>query len=160
MFPRSLAQHIGILLTNVPSVLSRNFTQDALPDALRGDNYHPFWIDNPVALWKKYNEIHQGGTSDVDEEEMEEMMDAIKVSHEKVLKELVKLFDWVVDLKPQHTKDVRTLYEKSQEIERSIADALSRATQLENKKKELENGRGLAKRHQLVGFYSAKVQYG
>jgi len=62
----------------------------------------------------------------------------------------VKFFDWIVELKPQPTRGIQTLYEESQEIERSIADALSRATQLESKKKELKEGLELAARFKLT----------
>jgi energy-coupling factor transporter ATP-binding protein EcfA2 len=136
MFPRTLDKSIAIFLTNVPNALGCNFTQDALPEALRGDNYHPFFIDNPVALWKRYNEI-QERKEDVDPDEMDEMKTEVERSHKRVLKELLKFFNWVVDLKSQPTNDIQTLYDKSQQVERSIAEALSRATQLEAKKKEL-----------------------
>ena len=148
MFPRTLEKSIAIFLTNVPNSLSCNFSKDALPDALRGDNYHPHWIDNPVALWKKYNEIKKGEDDYLDED-VEDMKVEVRRSHRKALKELLRFFDWLVDLKPQPTYHIQTLYDKSQQFERRIADALSRATQLEDKKKEL---RDLAGRPTLASF--------
>jgi len=101
-------------------------------------------------LWKKYNEIVLDGDEDgeeLDEDELDDMKRGIRQSHKKVLKELLKFFDWLVDLKPQPTHDIQTLYNHSQKIERSIADALSRATQLENKKEALRKlaGRNVKK---------------
>jgi len=154
MFPRTLDKSIAIFLTNISSSLGCNFTQDALPDALRGENYHPFWIDNPVALWRKFDEIQKGGDDDVDEDEMDELKKEVQRSHKKGLKELLRFFDWIVDLKPLPTNDIQTLYNKSQQVERSIADALSRASQLEDKKNELRELAGCstldAKKFEIV----------
>jgi hypothetical protein len=150
MFPRSLAESIAILLTNVPNALTCNFSQEALPDGLKGPNFHPFFIDNPVALWKKYKELRPEQNPSVSQDEVDEIKKDVRRSHRKVLKEMVKFFDWIVDLKPQPTRGIQTLYQESQEIERCIADALSRATQLENKKKELKEGLELAARYKLT----------
>jgi hypothetical protein len=152
MFPRTLAESIGILLTNVPNALACNFSQEALPDGLKGSNFHPFYIDNPVALWKKYKEMRPEQDPNVGREEVDEIKKELRKGHKKVLKELVKFFDWIVDLKPQPTRGIQILYQESQEIERCIADALSRATQLENKKKELREGLELAEKYKLVGI--------
>ena len=151
MFPRTLHQNFAIFLTNVPNALGCNFTQETLPPALQNENYHPHWIDNPVALWKNYKKIQEGGDDDVDEEEMEDMKKDVRHSHKKALKELLKFFNWLVALKPQPTNDIQTLYDESQKVERSISDALSRATQLEDKKQELLD---LAKDSTLVSFAS------
>ena len=151
MFPHSLAENIAILLTNVPNALMCNFRQEVLPDRLKGANFHPFYIDNPVALWKKSRETRPEQNPSVSHEEVEEIEKDVCRRHKKVLKEMVKFFDWVVDLKPQPTRGIQTLYHESQEIERCIADSLSRATQLENKKRELTKALELAEQYKLVG---------
>ena len=98
MFPRSLAENVAVLLTHVPNVLGCGLTQGALPEWLRGDNFRPFYIDNPVALWKRYGEMRLEQSPS---EEVAEAEEVLRTAHKQVLKEMVKFFDWVVDVKPQ-----------------------------------------------------------
>jgi len=105
MFGGTLTQSIAILFTNVQDQLARNFREDSLPEVLRGSNYHPFWINNPVALWKKYQTMRSAGTAD------NEMEDVIRKSHERGVAELVRFFDWLDSLEPQSTRDISNMGE-------------------------------------------------
>jgi len=100
MFSGTLAQSITIFFTNVQNRLARNFKEETLPEGLRGPNYHPFWINNPVALWKKYKALHPGDDTD------EEMEDMIRKSHERAITELVRFFDWLDESEAQSTRDI------------------------------------------------------
>ena len=100
MFRGTLSQSIAILFTNVQHRLARNFKEDSLPESLRGDNYHPFWVNNPVALWKKYEQMRAAGNASG---EMEEL---IRKSHERAIEELVGCFDWLDSLEPQSTRSI------------------------------------------------------
>jgi hypothetical protein len=60
LFPKSLANNIAFLFSNVSTPLSFNFPKDAIPEALK--NAPQFLIDNPIALQKKYLEL-KGGMS-------------------------------------------------------------------------------------------------
>jgi len=100
MFGGTLAQNIAILFTNVRDQLARNFEEDSLPKGLRGDNYHPFWINNPVALWKKYKAMPSAADAD------DEIKGLIRTSHERAITELVRFFAWVDKLEPQSTQDI------------------------------------------------------
>ncbi len=100
MFRGTLSKSIAILFTNVQNRLARNFKEDSLPEELRGENYHPFWVNNPVALWKMYEDIRTAGNAD------DEMEDLIRKSHDRAIRELSRFFDWLDELKPQSTQDI------------------------------------------------------
>jgi hypothetical protein len=100
MFCATFSKNIAILITNVQNRLARNFKEDSLPEELRGENYHPFWVNNPVALWKKYDEMLAAGSAD------DEMEDLIRKSHERGIQELVRFFDWLDNLEPQSTRSI------------------------------------------------------
>ncbi|KAK2467589.1 hypothetical protein APHAL10511_000444 [Amanita phalloides] len=135
IFPRTLADNIGILFTNVASPLSWNFDQDSLPDGLKGTKNNQFLLDNPLAMWKKLNVLRSQRKTN--KRVLAELESAVNEGHNKALREFALLFDWLDTLTPQPTRDIVTLYEQSQEIERNIANALSRASQLGEKKTKL-----------------------
>ncbi len=150
IFPRTLAHNIGILFTNVPSPLSWNFDQNSLPGVLKG-TAHQFLLDNPLALWKKYTTLRL--QQNVNRRLMAKLEDSVRESYVKALEEVATLFDWLDTLEPQPTSDIVNLHAQSQEIERSIGNALTRASQLANKKKELNDMIKLAEGSKLVRFY-------
>ncbi|PFH47908.1 hypothetical protein AMATHDRAFT_87438 [Amanita thiersii Skay4041] len=135
IFPRSLANNIGLLFTNVASHLSWNFDQDSLPDVLRSRD-NQFLIDNPVAMWKKLKEMHESGK--FPRRALTQLDSAVQDSHKKALEALGDIFDWLDELKPQATKEIYALYQQTQEINQRISNALSCAAQLADKKKQLE----------------------
>ncbi|KAK2467590.1 hypothetical protein APHAL10511_000445 [Amanita phalloides] len=136
MFPRTLANNIGLLFTYVPNRLSWNFDRSSLPAPLRKNRNNQFLLDNPLGLWKKFDEIRKAWNAS--DSELAEYDELVNEAHRKALRELCILFDWLDVLSPQPTNEILMLYERYQEIERKIANALSRASQLANKKAELK----------------------
>ncbi|PFH47909.1 hypothetical protein AMATHDRAFT_49936 [Amanita thiersii Skay4041] len=135
IFPRSLANNIGLLFTNVSSPLSWNFDQNSLPDVLRSSD-NQFLMDNPVAMWKKLEEMRQTGT--FSEKVLMQLDSAVQDGYKKALEVLADILNWLDGLTPQATKEIYTLYQQSQQIDQSIDNALSRVAQLADMKKQLE----------------------
>ncbi|KAK2459282.1 hypothetical protein APHAL10511_008703 [Amanita phalloides] len=135
IFPRTLADNIGILFTNVSSPLSWNFDQNSLPDVLRGKEDNQWLLDNPLAMWNKYVQIR--ARPNVSRRVLSSLSKAVEEGHERVLEELGTLFDWIDGLEPQATNDIMTLFEQSQQIDRDIENAMSRATNISEKKKKV-----------------------
>ncbi|KIL58588.1 hypothetical protein M378DRAFT_1025098 [Amanita muscaria Koide BX008] len=136
IFPRSLADNIGILFTNVDDRLSWNFDQKSLPESLRNTDLQ-FLVNNPLAKWKKYVELCS--QQDLKKKEHAKLKGTIREAHEKALAELVLVFDWLDTLEPQPTKEILLLYEKSLEIDRNISSFLASARQSASKKGRLQS---------------------
>ncbi|EDR10204.1 uncharacterized protein LACBIDRAFT_325891 [Laccaria bicolor S238N-H82] len=141
IFPRTLAQNIGILFTNVSSPLSWNFEVDTLPVELRGAKR--FLVDNPLAMQKNYLKIRakaeaEGEIDENDQDILDELEAAVNTGHQATLKMLVKIFNWLDGLEPQATKEIMSLYNQSIEIERNISSTLARMTQLSEKRANLD----------------------
>ena len=136
IFPRTLANNIGIVFSNVASPLSCNFDIDSLPDALRGIQNNQFLLDNPLALWKKFIQFRD--QKKTNKRDLAELESVVGEGHAKALRQLVRLFDWLDTLVPQPTKDIINLLKKSQEIEDKIEKALDYASKLAHMKNKLE----------------------
>lgn len=148
IFPRTLADNIGILFTNVSSPLSWNFDQNSLPDVLRGHDDNQWLIDNPLAMWNKYLQIK--AQPNISRKVLSGLLGAVKDGHQKALEEISSIFDWLDGLKPQPTNEIMNLYEQSQQINRDIENAMSRATQISDKKNRVAELKQLADGHALV----------
>ncbi|SJL03564.1 uncharacterized protein ARMOST_06921 [Armillaria ostoyae] len=121
IFPRTLAENVGFLFTNVSSPLSWNFDLGSLPSALQG-NMH-FLLDNPVAMQKKYRQMERDRTIPV--QTKKRLRQAVLAGEGKALDMLVEMFDWLDGLKPQPTTGIMSLYDQSEEIEMDIANTLA-----------------------------------
>lgn len=148
IFPRTLADNIGILFTNVSSPLSWNFDQNSLPDVLRIHDDNQWLLDNPLAMWNKYLQIK--AQSNVSRKVLSGLSNAVKEGHQRALEEICAIFDWLDGLKPQPTNDIMNLFEQSQQINRDIENAMSRATQISDKKKKVAELKQIADGHELV----------
>ncbi|KIL58591.1 hypothetical protein M378DRAFT_86306 [Amanita muscaria Koide BX008] len=135
IFPRSLADNIGILFTNVDDRLSWNFDQESVPESVRNTD-RQFLINNPLAKWKKYVELCS--QQDMKKKEHAKLKGTVREAHKKALAELVLVFDWLDTLEPQPTKEILHLYEKSLEIDRNISSFLASARQSASKKARLQ----------------------
>ena len=139
IFPKTLAQNIGILFTHVSSPLSWNFEVDTLPVELQGAT--EFLIDNPLAMQKRYlkdrAKAEAGGK--IDEKKMKKFEKCINGNHQTAVETLAEIFDWLDGLEPQTTKEITSLYNQSVEIERNISNTLARMTQLAQAVNVLEN---------------------
>ena len=133
VFPKSLAENIAFMFTNVPSPLAWNFSQDTVPRVLK--DAPQFLLDNPIALQKKYLKLKDKPSMKKAEKDMR---NHLKAGEQKALEMLVQLFDWLDDCKPQPTTEIVYLYEMSQEIEASITDTLAQIDQGAAKKVEID----------------------
>jgi hypothetical protein len=138
IFPRSLADNIGFLFTQVPNPLSWNFSPDCIPASLT--DAPQFKLDNPFALQRKYLQLRTGKHKNPKSGGNLKQLQAIVTSGEDVaLSMLVELFDWLDGLAPQPTRDILDLYQQSQNIETKMQNILSKMDQSAQKKRELEN---------------------
>lgn len=147
LFPRTLADNIGIMFTCVSGPLSRNFELDSLPNALQ--RKQQFHLDNPLAKWKKLNAIL--AQTRISDSELADSKQEVEECHNKALKALALLFDWLDTLTPQPTNDIADLFERYQQIDLNIVNALSRASQLADKKAELTNIQKSIESNKIVG---------
>jgi hypothetical protein len=133
IFPKTLAQNIAFIFTNVSSPLNWNFAQDSLPAVLQ--DAPQYLLDNPVALQRKFLKLRD----DPNKERIRgEMYKAVKAGKQKALETLVDLFDWVDSRKPQPTTEIQSLFEKSQMIQVNIANTLAQMDQATKKKEEID----------------------
>ena len=133
IFPKTLAENIAFVFTNVPSPLAWNFSQDTVPRVLR--DAPQFLLDNPIALQKKYLKLKdRPGMKKVEKD----MRNHLKAGEQKALEMLVHLFDWLDSCKPQPTTEILYLYEMSQDIEAAITDTLAQIDQGAAKKMEID----------------------
>ena len=156
IFPTTLAENIGIVFTHVASRLSSNFEQDSLPPILKDQDDKQFFLNNPLALWKKLVQFrNENPTNRIDLEEHE---DAVNASHTKALRQLVRLFDWLDGLVPQPTHDIIDLQKKSQEIEDRINSTMDYTSTLADTKKDLEDRKKSNTGNVMVGSPRHKLR--
>ena len=141
IFPRTLADNIGLLFTNISSPLDWNFEVETLPVELQGAK--TFLLDNPLARHKKYLKIkakaeEQGSVTRANQAILQKLKKAVDEGHETALGTLAEIFDWLDGLVPQATTEIALLYDQSMEIERNISSTLARMTQLVEKKEKLD----------------------
>ena len=133
IFPKTLANNIAFVFTNVLSPLSWNFSQDTIPRVLKGAPQ--FHLDNPIALQKKYIKLKD----DQSKKNVKiDMRNHVKAGEQKALEMLVKLFDWLDGLEPQPTTEIVELYEMSQDIESMITNTLAQIDQAAAKTLEVD----------------------
>jgi hypothetical protein len=134
IFPKSLADNIAFIFTNVLSPLSWNFSQDTVPRVLK--SAPQFHLDNPLALQKKYLDLARRGDQSKKNVKTE-MRKHIMAGEQKALEMMVKLFDWLDRLEPQPTAEIVHLYEISQDIEAMITNTLAQIDQTAAKTVEI-----------------------
>ncbi|KAF8326948.1 hypothetical protein F5887DRAFT_1164318 [Amanita rubescens] len=148
IFPRSLADNIGVMFTCVPDIMSWNFDLQSLPSVLRDMEGNRFLIDNPVAKWQRLVALTRSNR--ITRSQLVEMRRKLEECHTGALSVLAILFDWLDTLTPQPTSAIMQLYDRYQEIERGIANALSRASQVSEQKAELKRMQMLAENHRIT----------
>ena len=147
IFPKSLADNIAFMFTNVPSPLAWNFSQDTVPRALK--DAPQFLLDNPIALQKMYLKFK----GDLDKQRVRaEMRRAVQAGEEQALRMLVDLFDWLDGLGSQPTVEIVYLYEISQSIEAMITNTLAQMDQAAAKKVEIDKLMTAIKNNSYVSY--------
>ena len=141
LFPKSLANNIGFLLSNVPDEIYLNFPDEVIPEVLK--HARKFLINNPIALQKNYLKQRDG----MNEKAARKRKALVKDAEQDALEMSVELFDWLDGLEPQPTKEITALYEKYQVIDSVITGTLAQMSQaaiktaeIEKLMKDLENG--------------------
>ena len=134
IFPKTLADNIAFIFTNVLNPLASNFSQDFVPQVLKGAPQ--FHIDNPVSLQKKYIDLASKGDQSK-KKVIAEMRRHVLAGEQKALEMMVKLFDWLDRLEPQPTVEIVRLYEISQDIEAKITNTLAQVDQAAAKAGEI-----------------------
>ncbi|KAF9255379.1 hypothetical protein L218DRAFT_1081873 [Marasmius fiardii PR-910] len=157
IFPHTLVGNIGFIFTNVPNPLACNFTQEALPAKLR--NARQFLLDNPVAVWRKYQQLEG-------KKKTKALFATVEQAESKAVEVLAELVNWIDQCPPQPTKDIISLYEQSQDIERNILDAFAqlrhtaeKKRELEELKKELERANSDVDAFKKLGIMMSKKRY-
>ena len=147
IFPKSLADNIAFLFTNVASPLSWNFSMDTIPDPLKEARL--FFLDNPIALQKKHLKLK----GDLDYQKVRaEMRNAVQAGEEQGLDMLVDLFDWLDGLGPQPTTEIVYLYNLAQSIEAMITNTLAQMDQAAAKKVEIDKLMTAIKNNSYVSY--------
>jgi hypothetical protein len=133
IFPKTLANNIAFVFTNVPSPLSWNFSQGTIPGVLK--DAPQLLLDNPIALQKRYLSLKDN----LSKRARVEMRKAVRDGEQRALElMLVTLFDWLDGLQPQPTTEIVYLYDMSQTIEAMITNTLAQMEQAAAKKVEIE----------------------
>jgi len=97
-FPKTLANNVSFIFTNVLSPLHWNFSSETIPHELRGAPQ--FVLNNPIALQRKYLKLKDDPNM---EERRADLSNAVKTGEKNALQMLVKLFDWLDSLEPRGT---------------------------------------------------------
>lgn len=122
IFPRTLAQNITILFTNVTDVMNVNFEHETLPSSISRD--HLLYLNNPLAMQKSLEKMRK--QKKLTSQQLQKSRRSIQEAEGAALDTLVDMFDWLDGLEPQPTLDFISLYEKTQSIDQGIANALAR----------------------------------
>ncbi|KAJ7825753.1 hypothetical protein B0H14DRAFT_2819458 [Mycena olivaceomarginata] len=133
IFPKSLADNISLVFTMCSNPLSINFTNDAVPPSLK--TAPQFYMDNPLSLLHRYREMKAKGQH---KRQLRAASDHVVASEAAALQTMVRIFDWLDDLKPQPTTDILTLFIKSQTIQQQISDTASQMAQAQAKSEEIK----------------------
>ena len=131
IFPRTLAATLGscsrTFQAPFPGILTRT-----LPDVLRNRDDNQWLLDNPLAMWNKYQEMKT--QPKVSKKKLTHHRNDVEEGYQRALEEISTIFDWLDVLEPQPTNDIMNLFETSQQINRDIENAMSRAAQISDKK--------------------------
>jgi tRNA U34 5-carboxymethylaminomethyl modifying GTPase MnmE/TrmE len=147
MFPRSIAENIGFLFTNVADILSFNFQTDSLPEAVRDAE---IWtMQNPVAQYVRYTRSIIGKKP---AKQLSHMRKLIETSYENTMEMLDGFFEWIDARAVQPTTEILAVYEMTVSIESSILDVISRMNQQEQKRRDLETLMSQLKTSKQVGI--------
>src|SRR5258706_2159951 len=127
LFPKSLANNMAFLLSNVPTPASLNFPDDAILDELK--QAPKFLINNPIALQKNY--LKQKGQTD--KKTLKKIKESVEFAEQNALETLVELFDWLDGLEPQPTTEIIAIHNKSEKIESKITSTIAQIDQAATK---------------------------
>ena len=137
MFPRSIADNIGIVFTNVASPMNVNFDFDSLPAQIPRD--HVFYVNNPLALQRKLMIMDKSTQSP---RVARSLRLEVTESEAKALGALASMLDWLDTVTPQPTKAIVQLFEQTQAIEAELSRihvSMLASTSMQQELKQIQN---------------------
>ncbi|KAB5588720.1 hypothetical protein CTheo_7843 [Ceratobasidium theobromae] len=149
MFPRSITDNIGVIMTHVTGPSTLKFRMHTLGGDLEKSSKWP--IENPLALSLGFQEME----SEMSPEEKGQERNKIKVAYDNTVDRLNEWLKWLDnDLRPMPTKEIDELYQKSANIEAYIDKAL-KDIELESKElaKQQEAKDNLSKTKNTRAYY-------
>ena len=147
LFPKSLANNIAFLFSNVPDEMHLNFPDAAIHESLK--HARKFLIDNPIALQKNYSKQKDR----MSERTAKKRKESLKVAEQEALEMSAELFDWLDGLEPQPTNGIIALYEKYQVIDLLITDTLAQMDQAANNRAKIKELMGDLENGANVSFH-------
>ena len=126
--PKTLANNVAFLFTNVPGPLSFNISQEEIPESLK--DAPEFLFDNPIAVQRTFLErindpIHKHNKARI----WQILRKEVKATEQRGLEMLVDLFDWLDGCAPHPTTEIMALYETSQALKTKITNTLAQMDQ-------------------------------
>ncbi len=136
ILPRTFADNIGILFTNVADPLSLNC---GLPEILQGTGArnNQWLIDNPIVLWKKHSQ--ESGTNE--SRTRAKWRRSMSEAHENAVDVIADILNWLDGLAVQPTNDAMELTEQLQRTNHEIGLALSCTARISKENKRLEEAK-------------------
>jgi len=147
LFPKTLANNIAFVSTNSRSLLSWNLSKDDIPKGLK--DAPQFFLDNPIALQKRYLRLKNDLTS---KQMNMELLKVVQPGEERALDMLVKLFGWLDGLESHPVTEIVSLYETSLNIEAKVVDILDQKDREVDTRAEIERLMIALKQHSAVSF--------
>ncbi|KAB5590314.1 hypothetical protein CTheo_6252 [Ceratobasidium theobromae] len=126
MFPRSLIDNIGVVLTHLPRLSLQQFRLDSLKGEMK--HCREWTLENPFALYEGYRRIQ----SNASPQEREEEEANIQSSYTKAVKMVNDWLGWLDLRQPMPTKEIDQLYKMSTRIDVLIDKALLDVTEASN----------------------------
>jgi hypothetical protein len=147
MFPRSIADNIGFMFTNVPDALSFNFQSNTLPKEIRQAE---IWtLQNPVAQFSKYQDMKTSGNSSA--RQLQSMEKLLQSSYATTMEMLNEFFSWLDQRKAQPTNAIVDLYDMTTKIEAAITNVLAQIDQRERQRMDMKKLQNDLDRNKQVG---------
>jgi hypothetical protein len=130
-FPRSIADNIAVVFTNVSNPLSFDFQDDSLPSFLRHSN--TFLLDNPIAMTKQNKASGNNPFSQLQGFTSRTIGDA----HANALRMVAQLFSWLDQCNILDTSIIGQLYTTWDAVDHRIQDALLLIDSVSEKKRDV-----------------------
>ena len=113
ILPKTVVKNVIVVFTNTTSLLHLSFDIPELKKYFGCEITHNFCIENPYCLFEKAKENPRGLTMDM-------IAEGLKDEFEKTTRSLEKMFTQIKEFEQVHTNDFMVLYNKKQEVEKTV----------------------------------------
>ena len=113
ILPKTVVKNVIVVFTNTTSLLHLTFDIPELKKYFGCEITRNFCIENPYCLFEKAKENPRGLTMDM-------IAEGLKDEFEKTAKTLDKMFTQIKEFEQVHTNDFMVLYNKKQEVEKTV----------------------------------------